>query len=97
MKVAPRGARHLVYSLQSRAFIGYSSFAAQYSEIHEIPLSVDRRFAIGLFDFVRNIGDKLFSRDDEAPQKIKEHIEAVQRAVFYGNIQGVAEGVAQWD
>jgi nucleoid-associated protein YgaU len=31
---------------------------------------------MGLFDFVRNIGNKLFSRDDEASQKIKEHIEA---------------------
>jgi hypothetical protein len=30
---------------------------------------------MGLFDFARNIGNKLFGNEDEAPQKIKEHIE----------------------
>lgn len=31
---------------------------------------------MGLFDFVKEIGQKLFSREDEAAAKIKEHIEA---------------------
>ena len=30
---------------------------------------------MGLFDFVRNVGNKIFHRDDEAAQKIREHIE----------------------
>ena len=30
---------------------------------------------MGLFDFARNIGKKLFGSEDEAPEKIKEHIE----------------------
>jgi nucleoid-associated protein YgaU len=31
---------------------------------------------MGLFDFARDIGNKIFSRDDEAAEKIKAHIEA---------------------
>ncbi len=31
---------------------------------------------MGLFDFAANIGRKLFGKDDEAPAKIQEHIEA---------------------
>lgn len=31
---------------------------------------------MGLFDFAANIGKKLFGKDDEAPQKIEEHIAA---------------------
>ena len=31
---------------------------------------------MGLFDFAKNIGDRLFSDEDEAPAKIKQHIEA---------------------
>lgn len=31
---------------------------------------------MGLFDFVGNIGNKLFGKDEEAPEQIKEHIEA---------------------
>ena len=31
---------------------------------------------MGLFSFAKDIGNKLFNRDDEAPEKIKEHIEA---------------------
>jgi len=31
---------------------------------------------MGLFDFVGNIGSKLFGKDEEAPEQIKEHIEA---------------------
>ena len=31
---------------------------------------------MGLFDFVGNIGSKLFGKDQEAPEQIKEHIEA---------------------
>ena len=30
---------------------------------------------MGLFDFVGNIGSKLFGKDEEAPEQIKEHIE----------------------
>ncbi len=30
---------------------------------------------MGLFDFVKNIGRKIFNKDDEAAEKIKEHIE----------------------
>jgi nucleoid-associated protein YgaU len=30
---------------------------------------------MGLFDFVKEIGRKLFNRDDEAAEKIKKHIE----------------------
>ncbi|MGE5257936.1 MAG: peptidoglycan-binding protein LysM [Hyphomicrobiales bacterium] len=30
---------------------------------------------MGLFDFVKEIGHKLFSRDEDAPEKIKKHIE----------------------
>ena len=30
---------------------------------------------MGLFDFVHNIGKKLFGSEDEAPEKIKAHIE----------------------
>ena len=30
---------------------------------------------MGLFDFARNIGNKLFGSEDEAPEKIKGHIE----------------------
>jgi nucleoid-associated protein YgaU len=30
---------------------------------------------MGLFDFVKEIGRKLFSRDEEAAEKIKKHIE----------------------
>jgi len=30
---------------------------------------------MGLFDFVKDIGKKLFSRDEEAAEKIKKHIE----------------------
>ena len=30
---------------------------------------------MGLFDFARNIGKKLFGNEEEAPEKIKSHIE----------------------
>ena len=30
---------------------------------------------MGLFDFVKEIGNKLFNRDEEAAEKIKKHIE----------------------
>ena len=30
---------------------------------------------MGLFDFAKNIGKKIFSDEDEAPEKIKKHIE----------------------
>jgi nucleoid-associated protein YgaU len=31
---------------------------------------------MGLFDFVKEIGNKLFNRDEDAAEKIKKHIEA---------------------
>lgn len=31
---------------------------------------------MGLFDFVRNVGNKIFNREDEAAEKIRQHIEA---------------------
>ena len=30
---------------------------------------------MGLFDFVKEIGNKIFNRDDEAAEKIKKHLE----------------------
>ena len=38
---------------------------------------------MGLFDFVKEIGHKLFNRDAEAAEKIKQHIEATY--VFRGS------------
>lgn len=31
---------------------------------------------MGLFDFVKSVGNKIFKRDDEAAEKIQQHIEA---------------------
>lgn len=31
---------------------------------------------MGLFDFVKGVGQKLFNNDDEAAEKLKQHIEA---------------------
>ena len=36
---------------------------------------------MGLFDFVKEIGNKLFNRDEEAADKIKKHIEATNPGV----------------
>ncbi|MGE0825574.1 MAG: peptidoglycan-binding protein LysM [Candidatus Binatia bacterium] len=36
---------------------------------------------MGLFDFVRNVGKKIFSRDDEAADKLKAEIEAANPGV----------------
>jgi nucleoid-associated protein YgaU len=36
---------------------------------------------MGLFDFVKEIGQKLFNRDEEAAEKIKKHIEAMNPGV----------------
>jgi len=36
---------------------------------------------MGLFDFVKEIGKKLFNRDDEAAEKIKKHIEAMNPGI----------------
>ena len=48
---------------------------------------------MGLFDFARNIGKKLFGNEDEAPQKIKGHIEEANPGV--SNLQvSVEDGVA---
>ena len=48
---------------------------------------------MGLFDFARNIGKKLFGSEDEAPEKIKEHIEEENPGV--SNLEvSVKDGVA---
>ena len=36
---------------------------------------------MGLFDFVKEIGHKLFNRDTEAAEKIKQHIEATNPGI----------------
>jgi len=36
---------------------------------------------MGLFDFVKEIGHKLFNRDEEAAEKIKKHIEAMNPGI----------------
>jgi LysM repeat protein len=36
---------------------------------------------MGLFDFVKEIGQKLFNRDEEAAEKIKKHIEAMNPGI----------------
>ena len=36
---------------------------------------------MGLFDFVKEIGHKLFNRDEEAAEKIKKHIEALNPGI----------------
>jgi len=36
---------------------------------------------MGLFDYVKEIGKKLFNRDEEAAEKIKNHIEATNPGV----------------
>jgi LysM repeat protein len=36
---------------------------------------------MGLFDFVKEIGNKLFNRDEEAAEKIKKHIEAMNPGI----------------
>ena len=48
---------------------------------------------MGLFDFARNIGKKLFGSEDEAPEKIKEHIEEENPGVSNLEVT-VEDGVA---
>ncbi len=48
---------------------------------------------MGLFDFARNIGKKLFGSEDEAPGKIKEHIEEENPGVSNLEVT-VQDGVA---
>jgi nucleoid-associated protein YgaU len=36
---------------------------------------------MGLFDFVKEIGHKLFNRDEDAAEKIKKHIEAMNPGI----------------
>ena len=36
---------------------------------------------MGLFNFVKEIGQKLFNRDEEAAEKIKKHIEATNPGI----------------
>jgi nucleoid-associated protein YgaU len=48
---------------------------------------------MGLFDFARNIGKKLFGSEDEAPEKIKAHIEEENPGVSNLKVS-VEDGVA---
>ena len=48
---------------------------------------------MGLFDFARNIGKKLFGKEDEAPAAIKQHIEEDNPGVNNLQVQ-VKDGVA---
>jgi nucleoid-associated protein YgaU len=51
---------------------------------------------MGLFDFARNIGKKLFGNEDEAPDKIKAHIEEENPGV--SNLEvSVQDGVVTLD
>ena len=48
---------------------------------------------MGLFDFARNIGKKLFGKEEEAPAAIKQHIEEDNPGVNNLQVQ-VKDGVA---
>jgi nucleoid-associated protein YgaU len=48
---------------------------------------------MGLFDFARNIGKKLFGKEEEAPEAIKQHIEEDNPGVANLQVQ-VKDGVA---
>ena len=48
---------------------------------------------MGLFDFVKDIGNKIFGSEDEAPEKIKKHIESANPGI--SNLEvSVENGVA---
>jgi nucleoid-associated protein YgaU len=47
----------------------------QYSRSFYQPLTAKKEGPMGLFDFVKEIGNKLFSREEDAAGKIKKHIE----------------------
>lgn len=42
---------------------------------------------MGLFDFARNIGEKLFSSDDDAPEKIRERLDSPNPGVNISDIK----------
>lgn len=42
---------------------------------------------MGLFDFVKEIGSKLFNRETEAAEKIKQHIEATNPGISGMDVQ----------
>lgn len=42
---------------------------------------------MGLFDFVKDIGSKLFNREAEAAEKIKQHIEATNPGISGMDVQ----------
>jgi nucleoid-associated protein YgaU len=42
---------------------------------------------MGLFDFVKSIGNKIFNKEEEAAQKIKEHIEEQNPGVKDLNVE----------
>lgn len=48
---------------------------------------------MGLFDFVKDIGKKIFNKEDEAPEALKQHVEKDNPGVENLKIE-VKEGVA---
>jgi len=48
---------------------------------------------MGLFDFAKDIGKKIFSSEDEAPEKLKQHIEEDNPGISNLEVQ-VEDGVA---
>jgi nucleoid-associated protein YgaU len=52
-----------------------------------------RRETMGLFDFARDIGKKLFGKEEEAPSAIKQHIEEDNPGISDLQVQ-VKDGVA---
>lgn len=49
---------------------------------------------MGLFDFAKDIGNKIFGSEDEAPEKLKEHIEEDNPGITNLEIE-VTDGVAK--
>jgi len=48
---------------------------------------------MGLFDFISDVGNKIFGSEDEAPEKIKEHLESDNPGVKGLKVE-VKDGVA---
>lgn len=48
---------------------------------------------MGLFDFAKDIGKKIFGSEDEAPEKLKEHIEEDNPGISNLEVQ-VEDGIA---
>jgi nucleoid-associated protein YgaU len=64
------------------------------TDANKLQTTIERRNTMGLFDFVKDIGQKLFGSEDEAAEKIKESIEAANPGITALNVQynnGVVE------